>query len=448
MDTTGLHLLTNWTKTSESSEGPAGSAAQGFCREPLNVGFAVTYTTDGELLSKIQTGVEIESPTKMLHSSKWGRLPFLPGTTGLALTDTAVELRSVPIPPSADTLKYLHENPTGQAARVTESTPDVSGAAVDETEASCQLEFGSYCLGRDEHKYRMQDPQVQHFQDQLFVARASYPSVAKLPTQAELARAMQMIIQEYESMLSDTTTDSDLPLHVEEKMQKMDAVISKAKEHVASTSNVDKKFRQLIDLTEDEAHFHRKQSAFLYQLAVDTVPRTLHCLSLGLTVEYFSSHSVEATVNQVFHVVIEGQNYFALQLWFFSHKYQHAVIDVLNIDDLNLKHISAGKVDGAVEYYRVRLGQLRGCLGSNSLDNNSYAWISALNVIEQERWGECHLTETYWRHLKPHGTDKDLKSVGTLPGNMLAFQNWLYTLDNSWALLGLGYNYCVDTKLI
>ncbi|XP_068668985.1 probable galacturonosyltransferase 7 isoform X2 [Aristolochia californica] len=478
--------------------------------------------------------------------------------TSTQLKDTTVESISVPVPPSADTLKSINEYPKRHDASVAESTPDVSGAAVDETEASCQLEFGSYCLWRDEHKERMQDSKVKQLKNQLFVARAYYPSVAKLPTQDKLSREMKMNIQEYERMLSETTTDSDLPLHVEEKMQKMDAVISKAKEHVACTSNVDKKFRQLLDLTEDEAHFHMKQSAFLYQLGVDTVPKTLHCLSMRLTVEYFRSHSAgeeddkhedptyqhyvifsnhilaasvvinstvmhsEETVNQVFHVVTDGQNYFAMKLWFFRHKYKNAVIDVLNIDDLNLKHMEGsvshplvhdefrvsirsadnpvaiqtrteyisvfgsthfflpkifpnlkrvvvlgddivvkrdlsplwsldmeGKVNGAVEYCRVRLGQLRSYLGQNILDSNSCAWMSGLNVIDLERWRESNLTETYWRHLKQQqGEDKDLKSAGTLPANLLAFQNRIYALDNSWALSGLGYNYWVDTELI
>lgn len=69
----------------------------------------------------------------------------------------------------------------------------------------------------------------------------------------------------------------------------MEAVIARAKSFVLDCNNVDKKLRQLVDLTEDEANFHMKQSAFLYQLAVQTVPKSLHCLSMRLAVEYFRS---------------------------------------------------------------------------------------------------------------------------------------------------------------
>ena len=69
----------------------------------------------------------------------------------------------------------------------------------------------------------------------------------------------------------------------------MEAVIAQAKSFVLDCNNVDKKLRQLVDLTEDEANFHMKQSAFLYQLSAQTMPKSLHCLSMRLTLEYFRS---------------------------------------------------------------------------------------------------------------------------------------------------------------
>lgn len=74
----------------------------------------------------------------------------------------------------------------------------------------------------------------------------------------------------------------------------METTIAKAKSATVDCNNVDKKLRQLVDLTEDEANFHMKQSAFLYQLAVQTTPKSLHCLSMRLTVEYFKTFPVDA----------------------------------------------------------------------------------------------------------------------------------------------------------
>lgn len=78
---------------------------------------------------------------------------------------------------------------------------------------------------------------------------------------------------------------------MEKKLQRIEAVIAKAKSFPVDCNNVDKKLRQIFDMTEDEANFHMKQSAFLYQLAVQTMPKSLHCLSMRLTVEYFKSPS-------------------------------------------------------------------------------------------------------------------------------------------------------------
>ena len=57
--------------------------------------------------------------------------------------------------------------------------------------------------------------------------------------------------------------------------------------------NVEQKLRQLLDITEDEACFHTRQSqsVFLYHLGVQTMPKTHHCLNMRLTVEYFKSRS-------------------------------------------------------------------------------------------------------------------------------------------------------------
>lgn len=98
----------------------------------------------------------------------------------------------------------------------------------------------------------------------------------------------------------------------------MDAVIARAKSFPVDCNNVDKKLRQIFDMTEDEANFHMRQSSFLYQLAVQTMPKSLHCLSMRLTVEYFKSPSdVELSLTEKYmdpalqHYVIFSKNVLA-----------------------------------------------------------------------------------------------------------------------------------------
>lgn len=246
-------------------------------------------------------------------------------------------------------------------------------AGFDGSEELCELKYGSYCLWRKENREEMKDSTVKILKDQLFVARAYFPSIAKIPAQNKLSRELRQNIQELERVLSESTTDTDLPPEIQKKSQRMEAAITSAKS-VSSVdcNNVDKKLRQIFDLTEDEANFHMKQSAFLYQLAVQTMPKSLHCLSMRLTVEYFKDHSFDKelsekysdptlqhyvifsnnviassvvinstvmhasdTASLVFHVLTDGQNYYAMKLWFLRNTFKVAVVEVLNIEHLN-----------------------------------------------------------------------------------------------------------------
>ncbi|XP_020114171.1 probable galacturonosyltransferase 7 [Ananas comosus] len=253
------------------------------------------------------------------------------------------------------------------------------GSAGDESGKSCQLLFGSYCLWSLEHKEVMKDSTVKRLKDQLFVARAYYPSIAKLQGQEKLTYELKQHIQEHERMLSEAISDADLLPVVDKKIQRMDEIIAKAKSCAVDCHNIDKKLRQLVDLTEDEAHFHMKQSAFLYHLGVQTMHKSLHCLSMRLTVEYFKSSSVdmelpdadklenpnfhhyvifslnvlaasvtinstvmnsEESENLIFHLVTDRQNFYACKHWFVRNRYKEATVHVLNFDDLKTEHLN------------------------------------------------------------------------------------------------------------
>ncbi|THG07119.1 hypothetical protein TEA_025354 [Camellia sinensis var. sinensis] len=445
---------------------------------------------------------------------------------------------------------------------VTVEVTEYMKGIIDESEKSCEVKFGSYCIWRQEHKEKMKDDMVKKLKDQLYVARAYYPSIAKLPAQDKLSHEMKQNIQEFERVLSETTTDADLPQQIEKKLQKMEAVIARAKSVTVDCNNVDKKLRQLVDLTEDESNFHMKQSVFLYQLAVQTMPKSFHCLSMRLTVEYFRSpppdmdHSraekymnpalhhyvmfsknvlasslvINSTVmnakeseNQVFHVFTDGENYFAMKLWFFRNTYKEATIQVLNIEELNLndhekatplqlslaeefrisfhsvdkpsttgvrteylsvfshshyllpkvfptfkrvvvldddivvqRDLSAlwsldmeGKVNGAVQFCAVQLGQLKNLLGGNISDRNSCAWMSGLNIIDLTRWREQNLTETFQRLVQEQlNRGEELNKAATMRASLLAFQGLVHALDDTWMLSGLGHDYGLDIEAI
>ncbi|XP_030456138.2 probable galacturonosyltransferase 7 isoform X2 [Syzygium oleosum] len=433
--------------------------------------------------------------------------------------------------------------------------------AVVDVGKSCELRFGSYCLWLQEHREDMKDSMVKRLKDQLFVARAYFPSIAKLPTQEKLSRELRQNIQDFERVLSESSKDADLPPQIRKKLQKMKASIANAKSFPVDCNNVYKKLSQILDLTEDEANFHMKQSAFLYRVAVQTMPKSLHCLSMRLTVDYFTSHSndmevplsekyldptlrhlvifsknvlassvvINSTVmhakesqNLVFHVLTDQENYFAMKLWYFKNAYKDATVQVLNVEDLDLDYhdkaallplslseefrvsfhgmnnmsilktrteyisifsnshyllpevfpslkkivvldddvvvqqdlsalwglIMGGKVNGAVQFCSVRLGQLQSYLGVNSLDKNSCAWMSGLNLIDLARWRELKLTETYRRLVQELDIGEQSIEAAALRASLLTFQDLILALDGEWVLSGLGHQYGLDSQAI
>ncbi|XP_047977174.1 probable galacturonosyltransferase 7 isoform X5 [Salvia hispanica] len=353
--------------------------------------------------------------------------------------------------------------------------------AVDESEMICQLKFGSYCLWRREQRVKMEDSVVKTMKDLLFVARAYYPSIAKLPKFDKLSQEMKQNIQDFERILSEATTDKDLPPQNKQKIKMMEATIAKAKACPVDCNNVDKKFRQLVDLTEDEANFHMKQSAFLYKLAVQTMPKSLHCLSMRLTVEYFrsfdiddkmiekfvnpdlhhyvifsknvlaSSVAINSTVAHaqgseklVFHLLTDKENFFAMKLWFFRNKYADAAVqrDLSALWNLDMGE----KVNGAVQLCAVKLFDLKSHLLSRKFDENSCAWTSGVNIIDLSTWRVQNLTGRYRRLMDELKEDEHLSETTGLSAGLLTFDSLVYPLEDSWILPGLGYNYGIDLE--
>ncbi|CAO2145417.1 unnamed protein product [Urochloa humidicola] len=425
---------------------------------------------------------------------------------------------------------------------------------------SCEHEYGSYCLWSTEHREAMKDAVVKRLKDQLFIARAHYPSIAKIKQHERFTRELKQSIQEHERMLSDTITDADLPPIFAKKLEKMEHTIERAKSCEVGCSNVERKLRQLLDITEDEAYFHTRQSAFLYHLGVQTMPKTHHCLNMRLTLEYFKSRSihmdqlnkqklesptfqhyaifsrnvlaVSTTINStvlnsqdsgriVFHLFTDAQNFYAMKHWFDRNSYLEATVHVTNIEDhlnppkhadslemqqlwpseelrvtihnysetsqrkLKTEYISVfghshfllpdllpslnrvvvldddliiqkdlsslwnldmdGKVIGAVQFCGVTLGQLRAYITKHSFNSDACVWLSGLNVIELEKWRDLRATSLYVQSLqKLQKESLTSKRLNALPVSILAFQDLIYPLEDSWIQSGLGHDYGIS----
>lgn len=65
--------------------------------------------------------------------------------------------------------------------------------------------------------------------------------------------------------------------------------------------------------------------------------------------------------------------------------------DLSSLWSLDMK----GKVNGAVQLCKIRLGNLKHYLGSQIINSDSCAWTSGLNIVDLEKWREHDITATY-----------------------------------------------------
>ncbi|KAL4178759.1 hypothetical protein AMTRI_Chr13g83840 [Amborella trichopoda] len=265
----------------------------------------------------------------------------------------------------------------------------------------------------------------------------------------KLQRELRQNIQEFERILRKLVQIlnfliGDL-LFIERKLQNIDEAIAKAKTFFMDQFGAHSRYDR------DEAYFNRKQSAFLWQLAVQSMPKLLHCMNL------------------VFLITTDRQNYVAMRKWSSRSTYASATVHIQNIEDLNLNPLGSsepptshrlrssefpfsstlavrsryltlfshshfylpqifpnlqkmvvsgdnvvfqrdlsslwnldlgGKVMGSVDYFQVRLGILKNFLISSQFGGNACTWISELNIIDLEMWREQNLTGTYRRWLQ------------------------------------------------
>ncbi|KAK3118273.1 hypothetical protein QOZ80_9BG0696560 [Eleusine coracana subsp. coracana] len=389
-----------------------------------------------------------------------------------------------------------------------------------ENSKSCELEYGSYCLWSMEHKEVMKDATVKRLKDQLFIARAHYPSIAKLKQQESFTRELKQNIQEHERMLSDTIADADLPPFFAKKQEKMEHVIERAKSCGIACSSVERKLRQLLDITEDEAYFHTRQSARLYHLGVQTMPKTHHCLNMRLTVEYFKSQSAlmdqlnkqklesprfqnyvifsrnvlaaSTTINSTvinskdsgsiaFHLFTDTQNFYAMKHWFDRNLYLEAAVYVTNIEDHQEPSEDLDSLEmqqlWPTEEFRVTIRnhseplqrQMKTeyisvfghshCLLPDLLPSlnrvvvldddlivqQDLSSLWNLDIVELGKWRELRTTGLYDQLLLKFQKDS-LKSekLKSLISSLVAFEDMIYPLEDSWVQSGLGYDYGIS----
>ena len=72
-----------------------------------------------------------------------------------------------------------------------------------------------------------------------------------------------------------------------EKIRAMGQVLSKAREEVYDCRAITQRLRAMLQSADEQVRSLKKQSTFLSQLAAKTIPNSIHCLSMRLTIDYY-----------------------------------------------------------------------------------------------------------------------------------------------------------------
>ncbi|GAB4830474.1 hypothetical protein Ancab_020188 [Ancistrocladus abbreviatus] len=222
-------------------------------------------------------------------------------------------------------------------------------------------------------KRKVEDEKIQQMKDQLVRAKA-YLSFAVPARNSHLVKELKQRIKEVEKALGEARKDSELSRSASQKIKNMEATLSKASHAYPDCSAMVKKLRAMTQNTEEQVQAQRDESNFLTQLAGRTTPKGLHCLSMRLTAEYFTTgpeekelinqqnfHNpdlfhfavfsdnilacavvVNSTVSNamepekiVFHVVTDSLNFPGISMWFLINPPGKATIQVLSIENFS-----------------------------------------------------------------------------------------------------------------
>ncbi|ONM23070.1 Polygalacturonate 4-alpha-galacturonosyltransferase [Zea mays] len=296
-------------------------------------------------------------------------------------------------------------------------------AAIERSKAVDSAVLGKYSIWRKENENS--DSTVRLMRDQIIMARV-YSALAKSKNKSDLYQKLQTRIKESQRAVGDASADAGLHHSAPEKIIAMGQVLSKAREEVYNCMAITQKLRAMLQSADEQVRCLKKQSTFLSQLAAKTIPNSIHCLSMRLTIDYylllleerkfprsenlenpnlyhyalFSDNVLAASVvvnstimnakkpeKHVFHLVTDKLNFGAMNMWFLLNPPGKATIHVENVDEFKWLNSSycpvLRQLESAAmkEYYFKADRPTSLSAGSSNLKYRNPKYLSMLNHL-------------------------------------------------------------------
>ncbi|XP_024031371.1 probable galacturonosyltransferase 3 [Morus notabilis] len=284
---------------------------------------------------------------------------------------------------------------------------------------------GKYSIWRRDYDNPNSDSTLKLMRDQIIMAKA-YANIAKTKNESSLFDSLMAQSRRSQRAIGEANSDAELQPRALEQAKAMGHILSMAKDKLYDCSIMAKKFRAMLQSTEENVNAQKKKSAFLIQLAAKTVPKPLHCLPLRLAADYFlmgyhsrkddnkeklknpslyhyaifsdnvlaTSVVINSTVlhakepeKHVFHVVTDKLNFAAMKMWFIANPPAGATIQVENIDDFKWLNSSYCSVLRQLESARLKEYYFKAhhpsslSLGSDNLKYRNPKYLSMLNHL-------------------------------------------------------------------
>ncbi|XBI71807.1 hypothetical protein VPH35_065926 [Triticum aestivum] len=229
------------------------------------------------------------------------------------------------------------------------------------------------------------------------------------------------------------------------------------------------------------------QTAEFGQLAAESLPKNIHCLTVKLTEEWLqnpklrsrseehrnstrwlsemetkgSSGGLKAQEQEIkFHnpkfvSLLNHLRFYIPQILPNLEKVVFLDDDVVVQKDLTqLFSIELhGNVIGAVETCLESFHRYHKYLNfsqpiiSSKIDPHTCGWAFGMNIFDLIAWRKANATSLY-HYWQEQNADQLLWRTGTLPAGLLTFYGLMEPLDRRWHVLGLGYDVDIDDRLI